>query len=123
MRLSYALSDWVELANQYPPALVALKAIRDAKSDRLARGDGDRRLFHDVRAINEQLDQQGSTYELFVGRQEANPALAEECADLAMAAIVGAKDFDLAPCRASRCRRLASARSSPAIFSTSLFST
>jgi hypothetical protein len=96
VRLSYALSDWAELANRYPPALVALKAICDAKSDRLARGDGDRPLFHDVRALNEQLGQQGSTYELFVRLQEANPALAEECADLAMAAIVGSKDFDLA---------------------------
>lgn len=96
VRLSYALNDWFELSNRYPPALVALKAIRDAKSDRLARGDGDRRLFHDVRAINEQLDQQGLTYELFVRLQEANPPLAEKCADLAMAAIVRSKDFDLA---------------------------
>ncbi|WP_116811341.1 hypothetical protein [Steroidobacter cummioxidans] len=96
VRLSYALSDWVELANRYPPALVALKAIRDAKSDRLARGDGDRRLFHDVRAINEQLGQQELTHELFVRLQETYPALAEKCADLAMASIVSAKDFDLA---------------------------
>jgi hypothetical protein len=96
VRLSYALSDWVELANRYPPALVALKAIRDAKSDRLVRGDGDRRLFHDVRAINEQLDQQGLTHELFVRLQETNATLAEKCADLAMAAIVRSKDFNLA---------------------------
>lgn len=96
VRLSYALGDWVELAKRYPPAMVALKAIRDEKSDRLSRGDGDRRLFHDVRAINEHLDQQGSTYELFVRLREANSALAEKCADLAMAAIVGSKDFDLA---------------------------
>lgn len=96
VRLSYALSDWVELANLYPPALVALQTIRDEKSDRLDRGDGDRRLFHDVRAINEQLDQQGLTYELFVRLQETNPALAEKCADLAMAAIVQSKNFDLA---------------------------
>jgi len=96
VRLSYALGDWAELANRYPPALTALKAIRDTKSERLVQGDGDRRLFHDVRAINEHLDQQASTYELFVRLQETNPAVAEKCADLAMAAIVGAKDFGLA---------------------------
>lgn len=96
VRLSYALSDWIELANRCPPALVALKAIRDAKPDRLVHGDGDQRLFHDVRAINEQLEQQELPHELFVRLREANPALTEKCADLAMAAIVRSKDFELA---------------------------
>jgi hypothetical protein len=96
VRLSYALSDWIELASHYPPAMVELKAVRDAKSDRLAQGVGNRDLFHDVEAINEQLDDQVLTYDLFVRLLETNPALAYECADLAMPAIVKSKHFSLA---------------------------
>jgi hypothetical protein len=96
VRLSYALADWVELGKVYRPALVALRAVRDEKSAKLQNGDGDRALFHDVRAINESLTEHESTYRLFVQLMKANPPMAKECADLAIPSIVHAKDFDLA---------------------------
>jgi hypothetical protein len=96
VRLSYALADWVDLGKAYPPALLALKELRDAKSAQLQRGEGDRALFHDVEAINESLKEHESTYQLFVQMLKGNPALAEECATLAMPSIVHARDFALA---------------------------
>ena len=96
MRLSYALADWVELGKVYPPALAALRAIRDAKSIRLQNGDGDRALFHDVESINEWLVEHEATHQLFVKLLQANPLLAQECAALAMPSLVYAKDFTLA---------------------------
>lgn len=96
VRLSYALSEWIALASIYPPALARLKRIRDEKAERLARGDGDYALFHDVAAINEKLGEISSTYDVFVKLQKANPALAEKCAVIAMPAIVQVDDFVLA---------------------------
>lgn len=96
VRLSYALSDWVDLGRAYPPALLALKEVRDAKTAKLQRGEGNRALFHDVESINAWLKETGLTYQLFLQLLTANPEMAKECVSLAMPSIVAAKDFALA---------------------------
>jgi hypothetical protein len=96
VRLSYALSDWVDLGKTYPPALLALKEIRDAKTAKLQRGEGNRALFHDVESINEWLKETGLTYQLFLHMLKASPEMAKECVSLAMPSIVHARDFALA---------------------------
>lgn len=96
VRLSYALRDWVALASRYPPALVALEQIRDAKSNALLNGDGDLDTFRDVEAINRDLDSVPRTYALFAQIAAANPALAQQCARKAFPALVAAGDFALA---------------------------
>jgi hypothetical protein len=96
VRLSFALAAWIELGQIYPKALAALKEIRDRKTMQLASGGGDRELFHDVDSINEYLEDEKGTYELFLKLQSTSPALAQECAGLAIPALVKAKDFRLA---------------------------
>jgi hypothetical protein len=96
VRLSYALTDWIDLGKAYPPAMDALKEIRDAKSAQLRRAEGNRATFHDVEAINASLNDHESTYQLFVEILKVNPTIAKECADLAMPSIVHARDFALA---------------------------
>jgi hypothetical protein len=96
VRLSYAMSDWADLAKVYPPAMAALKDARDKKVERLLVGKGDHALFHDVKSINDYLENHGATYELFVTLHKKNPTLARECVGLAMESIVKAKDFALA---------------------------
>jgi hypothetical protein len=64
VRLSYAISEWVDLGDVYPPALTALKGVRDAKIESLMNGTFDARLFHDVAAINRALGQVERTGEL-----------------------------------------------------------
>ena len=96
VRLSFALGAWLELGQAYPKALAALKEIRDRKTMQLASGSGNRELFHDVESINECLEEDRATYELFLKLQAINPALARECAGLAMPAVVKATDFRLA---------------------------
>jgi hypothetical protein len=96
VRLSFALAAWIQLGQSYPKALVALKEMRDRKTLQLASGGGDRELFHDVESINEYLEEEKATYELFLKLQTSNPTLARECAGLAMPALVKAKDFRLA---------------------------
>ena len=96
VRLSFALWYWMELANEYPEARTALKRIRDEKTARLLKGDAARDLFHDVESINESLENEEATYELFATLEKAKPDFAAACADLAMPAIVKAEDFEMA---------------------------
>lgn len=96
VRLSYALCDWVELGKHYPPARSALEAVRDRKTQALLNGESDRALFQDVQAINERLDQANATHALYLALAERFPALADQCAGLALPAIVAAQDYALA---------------------------
>jgi len=86
----------MELASEYPQARTALKRIRDEKTTRLLNGDTNRDLFHDVESINERLENEEATYELFAALEKAKPDFAAVCADLAMPAIVKAEDFEMA---------------------------
>ena len=96
VRLSYALRDWINLGQLYPPALQALQAVRDRKTQTLLRGEGDRRLFHDVEAINERLDDARATHALYLALAERQPELASQCTGLALPAIVAVGDYALA---------------------------
>ena len=54
VRLSYAIAEWVDLGEVYPPARRALESVRDAKAESLRQGTYDASLFHDVASINQQ---------------------------------------------------------------------
>ncbi len=96
VRLSFALSYWLDLAKAYPEARRKLEKIRDRKTALLACGGGDRALFHDVESINDYLGAKKATYELFLTMVQISPMLAASCGDLALEAIVKARDFPLA---------------------------
>lgn len=96
VRLSFALWYWVELANEYPKARRTLEKIRDRKTKRLLKGEVDRELFHDVESINERLECEAATYELFAKLEMKNPEFAARCAALALPAIVKSADFAMA---------------------------
>jgi hypothetical protein len=96
VRLSFALSYWMELAEAYPPARQKLEEIRNNKAAALLTGKGNRELFNDVASINESLGDERKTYELFRQMIDRVPLLAPVCAGLALEAIVKAGDFMLA---------------------------
>lgn len=96
VRLSYALADWVELGKKYPPALTALRDIRDKKTARLLEGSAKRKLFFDVVSINEYLREPGATVGLFAALDAAHPEFAAEVNDVAERALVDAGEFALA---------------------------
>ena len=97
VRLSFALASWVELADKYPPALAALKAERDrALADfRRARGHGFD-PFHDFVSINESLSEEGRTVAEFKALDAENPRRAEWVFDVALPALIEAKEYELA---------------------------
>lgn len=65
VRLSFALSNWYELGKKYPPALEALRRVRDEKTALLRSGKGNFELFHDVASINETLEEGDKIVPLF----------------------------------------------------------
>ena len=65
VRLSFALSSWKELGENYPPALDALKAVRNKDKDLLLSGEGGFGNFHDLFAINRTLEVDNETVDLF----------------------------------------------------------
>jgi tetratricopeptide (TPR) repeat protein len=96
VRLSFALSYWIELGKKYPKALEKLKEIRDSKTQRLLKGERSRDLFHDVSSINEYLQAFQSTADLFKELDTTDPKFASTIYDLADAALLSCREFGLA---------------------------
>lgn len=96
VRLSFALGYWKELGEVYPPALEALKAVKRRSEAALLGGEGTRALFHELASINREMECTRETYDLFRALNTRHPELAKKCADLAVGAMVEARDFKLA---------------------------
>jgi hypothetical protein len=95
-RLSYAIFEWVELAEVFPPALVELESVRETKTKALKDGATDVHLFHDVCAINKALRLQDQTAALFRILAERDRELATKCFQVALEALVDGGEFALA---------------------------
>jgi hypothetical protein len=79
VRLSFALSEWFELGQKYPPARRALLSTRDEAAAAVERGEGTFQLFHDAAAINRALGADAKTVRLFKEAHHRDPELAERC--------------------------------------------
>jgi hypothetical protein len=88
VRLSFALGRWIELVAVYPPALIALEEIRNAKTQQLLQGEGNQETFHDVKAINRCLKEDQQTCRLFEHLEIQRPFLAGVCVRFAMDTIL-----------------------------------
>jgi hypothetical protein len=95
VRLSFALSDWKQLGDVYPPALTAMKKIRDDKVNLLIQGKGNSSLFHDVESLNSKLGDNAKTVELFRTLDEGQKDLAKQCWDMAKTTIIKDRAYDL----------------------------
>jgi len=96
VRLSHAISEWVDLGEVYPPARRALESVRDAKAESLKQGTNDASLFHDVASINRALGQVERTRDLFKTMAGADRGVAEKCFRFALESLVHTKEFGLA---------------------------
>ena len=76
VRLSYALSDWVQLGDVYPPARDALVETRNRAAAALKSGDWSQERFHDVARINQQLGAEEETASLFLDLHQSDPVKA-----------------------------------------------
>jgi hypothetical protein len=95
VRLSFALSAWLELANDYPPALVALKQARDAALERSLKGPSGVSAFHDFASINRTLGEDRLTRDVFVRLDAENSAMGRVLFQIAEPALLKEKDYAL----------------------------
>jgi type II secretory pathway pseudopilin PulG len=94
VRLSFALSDWIELGRRYPRAKQALIEIRDRNAQAQTNGTGTFNLFMDVNAINGCLGEGDTTRLLFEGIEQQNPPLAKQTFGLIEGLLVQHGDYE-----------------------------
>jgi hypothetical protein len=95
VRLSFALSDWKKLGDQYPPALAALKEIRDQKTKKIIDSADNPNLFQDVASINRTLYNNDKTVSLFKSLSEVKPQFAKDCWIFAKPYLFESKSYDI----------------------------
>ena len=95
VRLSFALSYWIELGEKYPPAIEKLKEIRDDAAKKVIAGKEVREWFHDMEAINTNLGEDQNTVTIFKSLDKKQPKKAESVFGLARPALVRAKEYEI----------------------------
>ena len=95
VRLSYALSHWIALGSEYPPALEALEEIR-LETERKARAANKccTNAFHDYASINRELGKHEETVHLFNWIDKNKPEYAERIFEIAKPALLAAGRHD-----------------------------
>jgi hypothetical protein len=96
VRLSYAIVEWADLGEVYPPARRALEGVREAKAESLTQRNYDPRLFHDVASIDRALGQVERTRDLFKTIANLDRGFAEKFFRVAVESLVHTKEFGLA---------------------------
>lgn len=76
VRLSFALGDWLELASDYQPAMVAFVSLRDRTEKRCRESGGEFKAFHELSALNEYIDSNDRTIAMFlhIAKEDKNAA-------------------------------------------------
>jgi tetratricopeptide (TPR) repeat protein len=95
VRLSFLLSDWVELGRRYPKAKQALLDTRARDTQLLLAGGGDFDLFMELSNINRSLQDEDATYEAFNKLRQRNPTLAWQCFLVAERLLIKHGDYAL----------------------------
>jgi hypothetical protein len=95
VRLSFALSDWLALGSSYPPALQALKDVRDKAGLEVQNGINYHDFFHDYQSINENLGEEEKTVQLFSWLDTHQPERAKTVYQVAQPSLIRAQKYEL----------------------------
>jgi len=95
VRLSFGLKDWYDLAQKYPPALVKLTSYRDSAMQRVREGKDAFDSFQEAKGINEVLEEEKRTHELFLWLHANRMEVAKQVYALAEPLLVKAKLYKL----------------------------
>jgi hypothetical protein len=94
VRLSFALSYWMELAAVYPPARAALLRTRDETEAAFGADPSSFDLFHDLAALNGYLGDGARTADLFVEAARNHHALARRLYRVAEPFLIAVGRYD-----------------------------
>lgn len=95
VRLSFALSDWERLGQEYPPAMDKLRGIRDALEEKAKQGEELSSGFHDLVANNRTLGEESRTADAFRSLDSLNPKAAKRAFHFVKPALVKDKAYEL----------------------------
>jgi len=95
VRSSFALSYWKSLADIYPPAMAAMKEMRDKKTNQLIDSIASVKLFSDVASLNRELNEEQKTISLFEKIDSTDHNKASKCFHYAKNALFNAKRYDI----------------------------
>jgi hypothetical protein len=96
VRLSFALSHWLELGEVYPPALEKMKQVRDEVEKRIRDEDQVRfEDFHEFVAFNRTLREEYRTVATFKWLDETDAEDAKRVFSVSQPALIKQKAYDL----------------------------
>ena len=95
VRLSFALADWLKLAKAYPPAMDALRFLRDDAEIRCRESNFDLQAFKDLAALNMWLKRQENTIESFKAADRTGSDAAAKIYPTAQRYLAHYKEFSL----------------------------
>ena len=98
VRRSFALSDWYDLAADYPPALAKFEEVRETARKTVLGAKHPKHVwnaFADYAAMSKKLGEQEKVAELFLELRDKNEKHAKEVYRLADAALIDADRFDV----------------------------
>jgi len=78
VRISFALGEWHDFGKKYPPALSALKKIRNQKTAKLISGINSYEIFNDVVSINDELSDYKKSIDMFKAIDKQHELFAKE---------------------------------------------
>jgi len=94
VRLSFALSNWIELGRRYPKARQALMEIRDADVRQFSEDDGYSDLFQEIAGINQYLNDNAATVALFKTIETRDAPLAGQCYPFVQSLLVQQGEYE-----------------------------
>ena len=95
VRLSFALSYWLDLAEDYPTAMEALLKVRAEAADEIVSGTAPHQLFADYVAFNRVLDKLDDTVKMFQRVHLKDPEFARRVFHYAKRALIAGKHYEL----------------------------
>jgi hypothetical protein len=95
VRLSFALAEWTNLAESYPPALTAMRAMRDRAEERVAQGGEVLPHLRDASALNRELEEPQRDVVLFKSIAARFPDQARECFAVLYPSLLDAREYAL----------------------------
>ena len=95
VRVSFALMDWRQLADRYPPALEKMRETRDVAERLVREHKDDFMTFMEVVALNRELKDQGRTVKLFRWLDENDPEFAAVAFEAARDTLIAEGEFEL----------------------------
>ena len=96
VRLSYAISEWLDLGRVYPPALTALEAVQTESQLALQRGSTEWTTFNDFASVNEALDRFELTSQIFEEIAADRIKFARVCFPCAVKSLIHSGRYTLA---------------------------